>query len=926
MDENQTRRELIDKALNKAKWDINDKSLVTLEYQMEKLWDKNKIASPKEEYVTNNEFADYVLYGRDHSPIAIVEAKRTSKDPRIGQKQAEGYADNLKEKFGLDPFIFLSNGYDIWFWDRERYPKRKIQGFFTKTDLERLTYQRKEALPLPQVNINADIAGRDYQVEAIQTVCEGIENGFRKFLLVMATGTGKTRTTIALIDKLLRAKRINTVLFLTDRVLLRDQAYGKKGFQGFFNESCGKIKSGDFDKTKRLYTATIQTMMECYKDISTGFFDLVISDECHRSIYNKWKDVLIYFDAIQVGLTATPAEYTDRDTFSFFEVDLDNLPQKNFFNYSYDQAVREKHLLLFNPYHAKTSVQREGVKDDQIPDEVKQRLIEEGKTLDDLNFEGTDFEKKFTNTETHNAMVKEFMDVCYKDNTGTLPGKTIIFAMTKAHAYRIQEAFDRLYPQYKGKLTEVIVSDDSRSDTFLTRFEQNSFPRVAISVDMLDTGIDIREVVNLVFAKPIFTKIRFWQMIGRGTRTLDKNDIKEWCTEKKDFLIVDFWNNFEYFDIKPQGEAPPAQEALPTKVFRAKVYLLRLYKKQNNINELEKTKYELQEMISSLPKESISIKESRHIIERVENKDFWKYLDFDYLIQFVAPLMRYMENINLDEYSFKLKCTNLKIALLENNIERKDKIKRAIKEDLNCLTPSLSITAVKKVQSEIFKASSEDFWETLTLDSVNEIEEKIIPIIKYKRKDPVELPDTHVPDIIAERKWIKFGPNNEGEYVSIYREKVENKIKALVENNEIIKKIKTNKKVTDKELRELEKLFYDREIFSSDNDLSKAYKMPKGVFVNLIKDIAHEALKEEQIKLRFDNFLKENNFNSDQSRFLRIVKNVFLDKIKRNETLSELDLYVGLVESEGFNAVERLFEKSQVGKILEFFKNLGKAA
>ena len=197
--------------------------------------------------------------------------------------------------------------------------------------------------------------------------------------------------------------------------------------------------------------------------------------------------------------------------------------------------------------------------------------MEEGKTLDELNFEGTEFEKRFTNTGTHEAMVREFMEVCVKDDTGTLPGKTIIFAMTKNHAWRLLDAFDQLYPQYKGRLAEVIVSEDSRADNFLGRFENESYPRVAISVDMLDTGVDIREAVNLVFAKPVFSKIKFWQMIGRGTRTLDKNNMKPWCPYKENFLIIDHWNNFEYFGEKPEGEVPPIEDAITSRVFKAKV-------------------------------------------------------------------------------------------------------------------------------------------------------------------------------------------------------------------------------------------------------------------------------------------------------------------------------------------------------------------
>ncbi|MDE2028350.1 MAG: DEAD/DEAH box helicase family protein, partial [Candidatus Omnitrophica bacterium] len=657
MNEAQTRKNYINEALKKALWSPNGPVKYLEEYEMDKVWGRQGVSEPQAEYGAQHEYADYLLLGRNELPLAIVEAKRTSKSARLGQRQAEGYADNIKAKFGIEPFIFLTNGEDILFWDRLRYPPRLVYGFFERRDLERLFFQRQEAAKnLNEIKINPEIADRDYQAEAIRTVLSGIQEGRRKFLLVMATGTGKTRTAMATIDCLLRAKRINTVLFLTDRKVLRDQAYGKKGFQGFFTESCGKITSGKFNTEKRLYAATIQTMMECYKEISPGFFDLVIADECHRSIYNKWKDVLAYFDAIQIGLTATPAQFIERDTFRFFEVDLKKKDIKhNFFNYSYEKAVEEKHLLGFVPYHAKTSFQIKGLREDQIPPAVKKKLVEEGKTLDELNFEGTEFEKRFTNTGTHEAMVREFMEVCTKDDTGTLPGKTIYFAMTKNHAYRLLDAFDRLYPQYKGRLAEVVVSEDSRADGFLTRFENDSYPRIAISVDMLDTGVDVREVVNLVFAKPVFSKIKFWQMIGRGTRTLDKNNMKPWCPHKENFLIIDHWNNFEYFGQKPEGEAPAVEDAITSRVFKARINLLRFYHNRGDHTEVRHIINELKMMIDLLPKDSISVKERKDVLQRLSSPEFWKNIDTDFLYDHVAPLMRFLEDVNYDEYSFILK-------------------------------------------------------------------------------------------------------------------------------------------------------------------------------------------------------------------------------------------------------------------------------
>ncbi len=701
MNETQTRKEIIDLELGKRQWRIHNPSEVIVEFQMEKRLNVRSVAAePETEYGKQNEYADYLLLSRDgETPLAVVEAKRTSKNPRVGQRQAEGYANNIVEKYGIDPFIFLTNGEAILFWDRQRYPPRKIYGFFERSDLERLKYLRDSSVQLPStVEINNSIAGRDYQIEAIKRVLTRIESKHRKCLLVMATGTGKTRTAMGIIDILIRAKWISSVLFLTDRKLLRDQAYGKKGFQGFFSESMARIKSNEFDKTKRLYASTIQTMMEIYKGISPGFFDLIIMDECHRSIYNKWEDILAYFDAIQIGLTATPSESLDRDTFRFFDCE-EGQPT---FNYSYEAAKEDKILVPFIPYHAKTQFQIKGLKVGEIPEEIKQKLLAEGKTEEELNFEGTDFEKKFTNKESLEAMVKEFMEVCLKDETGVSPGKSICFALSKEHAYRILDTFDRLYPQYKGRLAEVIVSDDNRSDTFLQRFENEPFPRIAISVDMLDTGVDIREAVNLVFAKPVFSKIKFWQMIGRGTRIVDPENLKPWCPEKDSFLIIDHWSNFEYFNLKPQGELPKPQDSLPTKLFKLRLQKLKYLTIQNEHAEILPVIEELRKSIDILPQDAVTIKENKPFLDRVLSKEFWSHIDTDFLERQIAPLLKYTEDVNLHIYSFLIKCERLDLALLTHDSESKKIVTESMREDLRSLPFTLNVIKQKEKQILLF--------------------------------------------------------------------------------------------------------------------------------------------------------------------------------------------------------------------------------
>jgi len=539
MDKNeaQTRREIIDKNLRKAGWEINDPSQVSLEFDI--YLGEGTVEEEFRTEFTDHQFVDYLLLSRDGKPLAVVEAKRTSKDAQVGKEQALQYSKNIEEKLGIDrPFVFYTNGYETFFWDSENYPPRRIFGFPTREDLERLRFLRKERTPLSVELISPEIAGRAYQVQAVRTVLEGIEANRRKFLLVMATGTGKTRMCLSLVDVLTRAKWGQRVLFLVDRIALGDQAL--EAFKDFLPNAPVWPKQGEreFSLDRRVYVSTYPTMLNIIENeekyISPFFFDVIVADESHRSIYNVYKNILNYFDAFQVGLTATPTNKIDHDTFNLFECESGDPT----FAYTFEEAIQHipPYLNDFEVLDVRSKFQLEGIKADALPYEIQSKLIEEGKDIDEINFEGTDLERKVTNSGTNKVIVREFMEESIKDKNGVLPGKSIIFAVSKAHAKRIEEIFDALYPEYKGQLAKRIVSEDPRAygkGGLMDQFKNQEFPRVAISVDMLDTGIDVREIVNLVFAKPVYSYTKFWQMIGRGTRVLEEDPAKrkEWCTE-----------------------------------------------------------------------------------------------------------------------------------------------------------------------------------------------------------------------------------------------------------------------------------------------------------------------------------------------------------------------------------------------------------
>lgn len=562
-------RKGIDKQLVKAGWNVNDQTQVVTEHDIN-IGLPEGVNEPQTPY-QGHQFSDNVLLGKKGKPLAVIEAKKTSVDAGLGREQAKQYCYYIQKELGGElPFCFYTNGYEIYFWDLGNYPPKKVIGFPTRDDLERYQYIRRNRKPLASELINTKVAGRDYQIHAIRSVMEAIEKKKSKFLLVMATGTGKTRTCIALVDALMRAGWAERVLFLVDRIALRNQALDAFKEHLPNEPRWPKVGEKSIAKDRRIYVSTYPTMHNIIRDegysLSPHFFDLIVIDESHRSIYNTYQEVLDYFNTITLGLTATPTDVIDHNTFKLFECE-DGIPT---FAYSYEEAVNNipPYLSNFQVMKIQTKFQDEGISKRTISLEDQKRLILEGKEVSEINFEGTDLEKKVINKGTNVTIVKEFMEECIKDPNGVLPGKTIFFCSTKAHARRLEQIFDALYPEYHGELAKVMVSDDPRvygKGGLLHQFTHNDMPRVAVSVDMLDTGIDVRELVNLVFAKPVYSYTKFWQMIGRGTRLLEPAKIKPWCPEKDVFLIMDCWDNFEYFKLNPKGKELKGQIPLPVR-------------------------------------------------------------------------------------------------------------------------------------------------------------------------------------------------------------------------------------------------------------------------------------------------------------------------------------------------------------------------
>ncbi|MEO5344347.1 MAG: DEAD/DEAH box helicase family protein, partial [Gammaproteobacteria bacterium SHHR-1] len=555
---------------------------------------------------------DYVLWGDDSKPLALIEAKRTTKDPNIGQQQAKLYADCLEKQYGQRPIIFYSNGYEHWLWDDASYPPREVQGFYKQAELELLIQRRSSRKPLAGAVINDKIIERYYQTRAVRRVSETFEqDNQRKSLLVMATGAGKTRTVIALADVLMRCNWAKRILFLADRIALVNQAVN--AFKTHLPDAAPVNLVTDKATEGRVYVSTYPTMMglidgfdfaqppgfgsaqppgfgsaqptsrrglsgvergralsgvEGQRKFGVGHFDLIVIDEAHRSVYQKYRAIFDYFDSLLVGLTATPKDEIDHNTYGLFDLET-GVPTDA---YGLDEAVADGHLVPPVAISVPLKFQREGIKYDDLSDEEKEQWdalewTEDGTTPTEVD--AAALNKWLFNEDTVDKVLHTLMTKGQTVAGGDRLGKTIIFAKNNDHADFIAERFNVNYPHYKGHFARVVTYKTEYAQSLIDDFSaKDKMPHIAISVDMLDTGIDVPEVVNLVFFKIVRSKTKFWQMVGRGTRLC--KDLFGPGEDKQNFYIFDFCQNLEFFSQNPNASDGSASEPLGTRLFKAR--------------------------------------------------------------------------------------------------------------------------------------------------------------------------------------------------------------------------------------------------------------------------------------------------------------------------------------------------------------------
>ncbi|MEX2349477.1 MAG: DEAD/DEAH box helicase family protein [Flavobacteriaceae bacterium] len=927
MNEAKTRKEIIDGRLRQAGWNVGDRTQVAEEFDI--IVDSNLVQEATTPY-SGHQYSDYVLLGKDGKPIAVVEAKKSLVDSNIGKEQAKQYCHNIQKQHGGElPFCFFTNGHEIFFWDLENYPPRKVHGFPTRDDLERYSYIRKARKSLVGESINTKIAGRDFQIGAIRAVLEAVEKRKKKFLLVMATGTGKTRTCIALVDALMRFGWAERALFLVDRVALQNQTLDAFKEHLPNEPRWPKPNEKEIATDRRIYVSTYPSMLNIIRDeeksLSPHFFDLIIVDESHRSIYNTYGEILDYFNTITLGLTATPTDVIDHNTFQLFDCE-DGVPT---FAYSYEEAVNHipPYLSDFQVLKIKTKFQEEGISKRTISLEDQQKLILEGKEIEEINYEGTQIEKNVVNRGTNALIVREFMEESIKDSNGVLPGKTIFFCMTKAHARRMEAIFDSLYPEYKGELAKVIVSEDPRvhgKGGLLDQFTNNDFPRIGISVDMLDTGIDIREITNLVFAKPVYSYTKFWQMIGRGTRLLEPEKIKPWCTVKDSFLILDCWDNFEYFKLNPKGKQLNTQIPLPVRLFGLRLdkieKAIELSESEIAVKEIENLKLQ----IEMLPKNSVVILDAKHELQRLEDDNFYNQLThekIDFLRSFVKPLFRTIANVEFKAMRFEKDIVEVSLAHLSSEKEKFETLKESIVEEISELP--LTVNIVSREQDLIRQAQTNQYWATANEGKFDELILKLSPLMKFRDSVvPLSPAKFNLKDMLFSKEKVEFGPQHESVSITRYKELVEEKINALVSSNPILKKLKDGKSLDKTEAEELTEILHNEHPHITVDLLRKVYNNRKAELVQFVKHILGIEILEtfpNSVSKSFEKFIADHSYlNSRQLEFLQLLQTYLIEKGE----VEKRDLITAPFTRIHPDGIRGVFSNPEIEEIITFIQKL----
>jgi type I restriction enzyme R subunit len=868
-DEATTRRRLIDTALLAAGWNVGERGANTEEVRQE----MPLFTMPTE---SGEGFADYVLVGDDGKPLAVIEAKKAAKSANEGAEQARMYADCLEKETGVRPVIFFTNGAEVFLWDDvQGYPFRKVYGFYSKDSLEYLVHQRANKEALGAVDPKLEIASRIYQLEAIKRVTERFTNRFRKALLVQATGTGKTRVAVSLCDLLMRAGWVKRILFLCDRKELRKQA--DRVFKEFMPGEPRVVvdRSTAQSRDKRIYLATYPAMMKCFEDFDVGFFDLIISDEAHRSVYKKFRAIFQHFDALQIGLTATPVQFIDRNTYDLFTCE-NRIPTAH---YSLKEALESKppFLVPFRVRAFSTKFRESGFRYSQMDEQQREQLEDQDPDAENVEFTSSDIDRHLFNKDTTRKIWRSLMDEGIRDANASHVGKTIVFARSHLHAEHLLDVFTELYPQYGSTFCRIIDNKEPKADFLIDQFKNpDDELMIAISIDMLDTGIDVPEIVNLVFAKPVKSYVKFWQMIGRGTRL--RPNLFGPGRDKTEFLIFDHWSNFWYFDEKYKEPQLSPTKSLLQQLFEARVELA-----QAAINQMDQPTFD------STAAQILGDIRAVQQTNAIDARDRWRELetlaDGDRLNHFApatqadlltiaAPLQR-LRSIRGDEdaYRFDLLITRLQLELVRGGptAARVHDLRSRVEDAVELLPKNQN--PVKACAESIKQVRSKEFWASVEVHQLEGLRYELRGIMKYQQTPPAGSVAARVYDVTDVDDSAKdYIPRLEGLDLIEYRRRVESVLREHFATNPVLAQIRSGKAVADDDLEVLAKLVLEVDDKANVRHLAGHDPKTRRTLLSVFRGLV--GLDADAVASAFTSFVHAHRkLSAQQLRFLQVLQN-----------------------------------------------------
>ena len=899
-DESTTRRLIIDLALQRAGWPLDQEH--DREYEVTGMPNASGLG-----------YADYVLWGDDGKPLAVVEAKKTTLDPAVGRQQAKLYADCLEAMHGQRPIIYYTNGYETYLWDDQTYAPRGVAGFHKKDELASLLHRRTHREPLDVAQVKNAIVERYYQKRAIGSIGEQFSQARRKALLVMATGSGKTRVAIALVDLLQRAGCVKRTLFLADRRSLVKQAVG--AFKAHLPESSPVNLVTEKDKTGRVYVCTYPTMMGLINETAgtearfgVGHFDLVIIDEAHRSVYQKYGAIFRYFDSLLVGLTATPRDQVDRNTYELFDLE----PGVPTDAYELTTAVADGFLVPPKVQQVDLRFPRDGIDYDLLSEEEQAQWEsldwgddEDGGGLPD-RVNASAINSWLFNTDTVDKVLQHLMEHGHAVEGGDRLAKTIIFARNHAHATFIEERFDHHYPQHAGHFARVIDHHATYAQSLLDDFTgKDEAPHIAISVDMLDTGIDVPEIANLVFFKPVYSRIKFWQMIGRGTRLCP--DLFGPGDDKDDFRVFDFCFNFDFFRERPEGIEVGAAIPLRARLFGSRVQVLtHLQAKPDLDPEAALTgalTTELHGQVAAMNPENFIVRMHLEAVERFQQRKSWEQLaasDVELLQSEVAGLPSEIETDDIESRLFDLAALTMQLALAEGDAGAFERHRRRVVEIAMMLEEKSTIPAVTAQLAYLASVQESAFWEGIALNDLEELRLRLRGLVPFLDKKTRKVVHTAFQDEIMgvrEDAAVDLPKMTGVQYEKKVQEYLKNHLDHIV-----IHRLRTNQPLTAIDLRGLEQTLV--EIGEDDGEtlltglLARNYSPSLAHLVRSMVGMDRAAAQEA-----FSEFLSNRSLTTPQIRFVEMV----IDQLTARGVMEPSALYEAPFSSVHAGGPEALF-------------------